>query len=253
MISSSERIVKYRVFTLSHSDNTLKYNYINRKHTFMARKSVNFNVSEDTYNQVKSIFPDVVGTEDNLKQLLTAYQFWWDHKDDDPNAAAEKVKELQEKLDESNAALEQARDMIAHNGTQADEASKELEARIAELTEQLSTQEEQNMSLASVISERDATIAELQEKHPTWAQIRVTLQPFTVALLEETARRLSERYGKQVAPMAILTDMFLRYTIERWNEWFYKFILNDREILSIAQKINPDIKSIDQIKKAVLK
>ena len=219
----------------------------------MARKSVNFNVSEDTYNQVKSIFPDVVGTEDNLKQLLSAYQFWCEHKDDDPNAAAEKVKQLQEKLDESNAALEQARDMIAHNGTQADEASKELEARIAELTEQLSTQEEQNMSLASVISERDATIAELQEKHPTWAQIRVTLQPFTVALLEETARRLSERYGKQVAPMAILTDMFLRYTIERWNEWFYKFILNDREILSVAQKINPDIKSIDQIKKAVLK
>ena len=88
----------------------------------MARKSVNFNVSEDTYNQVKSIFPDVVGTEDNLKQLLSAYQFWCEHKDDDPNAAAEKVKQLQEKLDESNAALEQARDLIAHNGTQADEA-----------------------------------------------------------------------------------------------------------------------------------
>lgn len=219
----------------------------------MARKSVNFNVSEDTYNQVKSIFPDVVGTEDNLKQLLSAYQFWCEHKDDDPNAAAEKVKELQEKLDESNAALEQARDTIAYNSTHVDEEREKLEARIAELTEQLSTQEEQNMSLASVISERETTISELEAKQPTWAQIRLTLQPFTVALLEETARRLSERYGKQVTPMAILTDMFLRYTIERWNEWFYKFILNDREILSVAQKINPDIKSIDQIKKAVLK
>ena len=121
------------------------------------------------------------------------------------------------------------------------------------LLEQIRTLEEQNMSLASVIKERDTTIAELQEKHPTWAQIRVTLQPFTVALIEETARRLSEKYGRTIAPMSILTDMFLRYTIERWNEWFYKFCLNDREILAIAQEINPDIKSINQVKKAVCK
>ena len=144
----------------------------------------------------------------------------------------------------------------AHNKTlqqQLNELGNKTNEETASLQEQIRTLEEQNMSLASIISERDTTIAELQEKHPTWAQIRVTLQPFTVALIEETARRLSEKYGRTIAPMSILTDMFLRYTIERWNEWFYKFCLNDREILTIAQEINPDIKSIDQVKKAVCK
>ena len=217
----------------------------------MARKSVNFNVSEGTYNRVKSLFPDVVGTEDNLLQLLNSYEWYNEHKND--ASADDQISELQAQIrrltaDKEALLAECDKHEAAANGAQA-----ETDQQIADLREQITTLEEQNLSLAAVISERETTIAELEAKQPTWAQIRLTLQPFTVALLEETARRLSERYGKQVTPMAILTDMFLRYTIERWSEWFYKFILNDREILSIAQKINPDIKSIDQIKKAVLK
>lgn len=217
----------------------------------MARKSVNFNVSEETYNKIKQIFPDVVGTEDNLKQLMQGYEYHQQHKDD-PQSTVE-LEELRLKVeylttqitnkdDELNAMSEQVRDLNNNN------ALKE-----SELQEQIYTLKEQNLSLTSMVNEREATIADLGKRQPTWAQIRVTLQPFTVALIEETARRLSEKYGRTIAPMSILTDMFLRYTIERWNEWFYKFCLNDREILAIAQEINPDIKSIDQVKKAVCK
>lgn len=217
----------------------------------MARKSVNFNVSEGTYNRVKSLFPDVVGTEDNLLQLLNSYEWYNEHKNDAP--ADDQISELQAQIRTLTADKEALLAECDKHEAAATGAQAETDQQIADLREQITTLEEQNLSLAAVISERETTISELEAKQPTWAQIRITLQPFTVALLEETARRLSERYGKQVTPMAILTDMFLRYTIERWSEWFYKFILNDREILSIAQKINPDIKSIDQIKKAVLK
>lgn len=217
----------------------------------MARKSVNFNVSEGTYNRVKSLFPDVVGTEDNLLQLLNSYEWYNEHKNDAP--ADDQISELQAQICTLTADKEALLAECDKHEAAATGAQAETDQQIADLREQITTLEEQNLSLAAVISERETTISELEAKQPTWAQIRLTLQPFTVALLEETARRLSERYGKQVTPMAILTDMFLRYTIERWSEWFYKFILNDREILSIAQKINPDIKSIDQIKKAVLK
>lgn len=217
----------------------------------MARKSVNFNVSEGTYNRVKSLFPDVVGTEDNLLQLLNSYEWYNEHKNDAP--ADDQISELQAQIRTLTADKEALLAECDKHEAAATGAQAETDQQIADLREQITTLEEQNLSLAAVISERETTISELEAKQPTWAQIRLTLQPFTVALLEETARRLSERYGKQVTPMAILTDMFLRYTIERWSEWFYKFILNDREILSIAQKINPDIKSIDQIKKAVLK
>lgn len=216
------------------------------------RKSINFNVSQETYNQVKELFPDVVGTEDNLKQLLSAYRFHIEHKNDSVDINLQ-LEEVRSDLNDKVAELQRAEAHGQALQQQLNELGNKTNEETASLQEQIRTLEEQNMSLASVISERDTTIAELQEKHPTWAQIRVTLQPFTVALVEETARRLSEKYGRTIAPMSILTDMFLRYTIERWNEWFYKFCLNDREILAIAQEINPDIKSIDQVKKAVCK
>ena len=216
------------------------------------RKSINFNVSQETYNQVKELFPDVVGTEDNLKQLLSAYRFHIEHKNDSVDINLQ-LEEVRSDLNDKVAELQRAEAHGQALQQQLNELGNKTNEETASLQEQIRTLEEQNMSLASVISKRDTTIAELQEKHPTWAQIRVTLQPFTVALIEETARRLSEKYGRNIAPMSILTDMFLRYTIERWNEWFYKFCLNDREILAIAQEINPDIKSIDQVKKAVCK
>ena len=216
------------------------------------RKSINFNVSQETYDQVKELFPDIVGTEDNLKQLLSAYRFHIEHKNDSVDINLQ-LEEMRSDLNDKVAELQRAEAHGQALQQQLNELGNKTNEETASLQEQIRTLEEQNMSLASVISERDTTIAELQEKHPTWAQIRVTLQPFTVALIEETARRLSEKYGRTIAPMSILTDMFLRYTIERWNEWFYKFCLNDREILAIAQEINPDIKSIDQVKKAVCK
>lgn len=216
------------------------------------RKSINFNVSQETYDQVKELFPDVVGTEDNLKQLLSAYRFHIEHKNDSVDINLQ-LEEVRSDLNDKVAELQRAEAHGQALQQQLNELGNKTNEETASLQEQIRTLEEQNVSLASVISERDTTIAELQEKHPTWAQIRVTLQPFTVALIEETARRLSEKYGRTIAPMSILTDMFLRYTIERWNEWFYKFCLNDREILAIAQEINPDIKSIDQVKKAVCK
>lgn len=216
------------------------------------RKSINFNVSQETYDQVKELFPDVVGTEDNLKQLLSAYRFHIEHKNDSVDINLQ-LEEVRSDLNDKVAELQRAEAHGQALQQQLNELGNKTNEETASLQEQIRTLEEQNMSLASIISERDTTIAELQEKHPTWAQIRVTLQPFTVALIEETARRLSEKYGRTIAPMSILTDMFLRYTIERWNEWFYKFCLNDREILAIAQEINPDIKSIDQVKKAVCK
>ena len=216
------------------------------------RKSINFNVSQETYDQVKELFPNVVGTEDNLKQLLSAYRFHIEHKNDSVDINLQ-LEEVRSDLNDKVAELQRAEAHGQALQQQLNELGNKTNEETASLQEQIRTLEKQNMSLASVIRERDTTIAELQEKHPTWAQIRVTLQPFTVALIEETARRLSEKYGRTIAPMSILTDMFLRYTIERWNEWFYKFCLNDREILAIAQEINPDIKSIDQVKKAVCK
>lgn len=86
---------------------------------------------------------------------------------------------------------------------------------------------------------------------PQWDKISKSMNPFPVVLLEATAQKLSTRYNREVSPMQILTDMFMRYTIERWSEWFYPFCITDSEIVEIAKQINPDIENINQIRKTL--
>jgi len=37
--------------------------------------------------------------------------------------------------------------------------------------------------------------------------------------------------------------------LERWNEWFYPFVMRDYEIINIAKQINPELTTISRIKK----
>ena len=70
-------------------------------------------------------------------------------------------------------------------------------------------------------------------------------------MLEETAARLTERYKRDITPLQILVDMFLRYTIDRNAEWFYPFVLRDKDIVAIAHQLNENVVSIQQIRKSL--
>ncbi|MDD3405001.1 MAG: hypothetical protein PHH23_01870, partial [Paludibacteraceae bacterium] len=108
-------------------------------------------------------------------------------------------------------------------------------------TEEISKLENRNTEMENHISNLDT--ADL------WEVIKNRLSPLTVQLLETTAERLTARENRKIEPVQILTNMFLRYTIEKWNQWFYPFVLSDREIVEIAHKVNPEITSISQLKK----
>lgn len=220
------------------------------------RKSVNFNVSQETYDKVKEIFPEVIGTEDNLLLLVNAYKFWEQHKNDAPGADA--------------AAYEQKiADLVQHHGEILAEKDSEIARLQGEINNLLTASEQatleageqdkeyQSLSqrLQDALNEREQMSELIQrltaDGEMKWENIRKSLQPFVVRMLEETAKRLSVAYNREIAPMDVLTDMFLRYTIQRNAEWFYPFVLRDADILKIAQEINPDVKSINQIKKSL--
>ena len=71
------------------------------------RKSINFNVSQETYDQVKELFPDVVGTEDNLKLLLLAYRFYIEHENDSVDINLQ-LEEMRTNLNDKIAELQRA-------------------------------------------------------------------------------------------------------------------------------------------------
>ena len=79
------------------------------------------------------------------------------------------------------------------------------------------------------------------------------MKGFPAALLLITSQRLSQKYKRNITPIDVLSDMFLRYTIERWSKWFYDWVLTDDEIVAEAQKINANITSIKQLKNFIVK
>ncbi|MGN1240128.1 MAG: hypothetical protein ACI4TV_04565 [Paludibacteraceae bacterium] len=216
----------------------------------MARKSVNFNITEETYSRLRTYFPEgqALGTDDNMLQLLDALAFYQAHKDDKPASISdEELQALRERLQKAEQDFEQS-------NAQVIDLDRRLQAAMLEQEQHATaanTLQEQNLQLARTVSDQEQTIKALQSMQPTWEQMRSMIQPFPVALLEETAARLTERYKRDITPLQILVDMFLRYTIDRNAEWFYPFVLRDKDIVAIAHELNENVVSIQQIRKSL--
>lgn len=213
------------------------------------RKPITFNLSDETYQRVKNSFPELTGSEENMTALLDAFE---NQSVPRENSEDEKYREIVENLcDLFDAKADNLIEILVDRVQTCDKIAKDYEALNIEFNSLLAKHEllqEQHEGTLKIMDSTNAKIIEL-DKPANWQQIRATLQPFSVELLEKTATKLSEKYGREVEPMQILVDMFLRYTIERWSEWFYPFVLNDAEIVETAHVINDEIRSISQIKK----
>lgn len=100
--------------------------------------------------------------------------------------------------------------------------------------------------------EKALAVAREEGKCVTDAKVLGSMSPFARRLLEETSARLSSRYGRPIGSMQVLVDMFLRYTIEQWNEWFYPFVLSKGEIMEMVHaEGGEEIRSIEQLREVL--
>lgn len=171
-----------------------------------------------------------------------------------------KVKEVEVLRDtpETTAELEQLRKDYA----EVSELSQSLTEEVASLQRKLSENNDTITRLQSDYEclQRDYTSKQQEvntlEKDLSTAENRSVLdfmKPFPARLLALTAERLSQKSNKEVAPIKVLSDMFIKYTIEKWSEWFYKWVLTEDEIVAIAHEINPEITNIKQVKQLIMK
>jgi len=73
-------------------------------------------------------------------------------------------------------------------------------------------------------------ISGLTEQRPlSENEILFSIPEIHLQLLNETVKRLTGKYGKTVTIKDVLLDMFARYTIEQFNEWFYPFVIKGDE------------------------
>lgn len=76
-------------------------------------------------------------------------------------------------------------------------------------------------------------------------EILFSIPDIHLKLLQEVTRRLSSPENT-VTIKDILLDMFLRYEVQRYNEWFYPFVISDDEFLQITGYTRKQLKKVCQ-------
>ncbi|MBP3613063.1 MAG: hypothetical protein J6J14_07675, partial [Rikenellaceae bacterium] len=102
-------------------------------------------------------------------------------------------------------------------------------ARIAELEEQLSAYQAQIQTLEN--REPEVREVEVEVERPLAADEHVMHIPAQIYnLMRLTVERLNNKYSTIDNIDDLLTKMFLRYTVERLTQWFYPWVLTDKDI-----------------------
>ena len=162
----------------------------------------------------------------------------------------ERIKELQSKLKAMTDRATRAEDEVKDNRKSIDglrAAKAELEKRLEQVTAERDTAQS-----AYLNTERAETPINAVNIYPE-GDILHYFPTITARMLDITAERLTEkrRDGLTITPAMILADMFNKYTIQRWNNWFYWPVLTDNDIIEIAETIDERLTSIRMIKAAL--
>ncbi len=204
----------------------------------MSRKTATFSMSEETYDRLKTHFPENTGSEANIIALLDALES--EHADSEELKALRAIKSDHSRLAAEHTELQQAA-QLQHERTTA---------RIAELEEQLSAYEkqaaiadEQTINLLNKEERNTARIAELEEQLSACQSQNQTLAadehvmhiPAQIYnMMRVTVERLNDEYKTNDTIADLLQKMFLRYTVERLTQWFYPWVLRDRDIEELS-------------------
>ena len=157
------------------------------------------------------------------------------------NAAAQNADsalvELKQKLQAMTDRATRAEDEVKDNRVTIDKllsVKAELEKKVDKIT-----QERDTAQAAYLNTERQETPIAPVNIYPE-GDILHFFPTITARMLDVTAKRLSQgrKDGNIVTPQMVLADMFNKYTIQRLTNWFYWPVLNDTEIVEIAQDID---------------
>lgn len=124
-----------------------------------------------------------------------------------------------EKLEEENRLLKEASSSSDEN---IQEKLREANTKLVEYEERYRNLEESNKLAVN--------------------QILLTIPTPTFEILTECCNRLTIRYNRKITPADLLLDVFIRYNVEQYNEWFYPFVIRKEEFKEITGFTHEEIK-----------
>ena len=187
----------------------------------MSRKTVTFSMSEETHDRLTQHFPKLTGSEVNIIAMLDALES--EHTDSEELKALRAIKSDHSRLAAEHTELQQAA-QLQHERTTA---------RIAELEEQLSAYQAQIQTLEN--REPEVREVSVEVERPLAADEHVMHIPAQIHnMMRVTVERLNDEYKTNDTIADLLQKMFLRYTVERLTQWFYPWVLRDRDIEELS-------------------
>ena len=187
----------------------------------MSRKTATFSMSEETYDRLKTHFPEKTGSETTIIALLDALES--EHADSEELKALRAIKSDHSRLAAEHTELQQAAQLQHERNT----------ARIAELEEQLSAYQAQIQTLEN--REPEVREVSVEVERPLAADEHVMHIPAQIHnMMRVTVERLNDEYKTNDTIADLLQKMFLRYTVERLTQWFYPWVLRDRDIEELS-------------------
>lgn len=187
----------------------------------MSRKTATFSMSEETYDRLKAHFPENTGSEANIIALLDALES--EHADSEELKALRAIKSDHSRLAAEHTELQQAA-QLQHERTAA---------RITELEEQLSAYQAQIQTLEN--REPEVREVSVEVERQLAADEHVMHIPAQIHnMMRVTVERLNDEYKTNDTIADLLQKMFLRYTVERLTQWFYPWVLRDRDIEELS-------------------
>lgn len=201
-------------------------------------------------------------------------------------ALKQKITALEELIAASNTEIAELKEQVSQAAqtanSNADELQKELQAKLQKMTDRATKAEDEVKDNRKTIDGLRAAKAELEKQLKQVTAERDTAQAaylnteraetpinaaniypegdilhyfpaITARMLHITAERLTAKRKDSltITPAMVLADMFNKYTIQRWSNWFYWPVLKDDDIIAIAKDIDERLNSIRIIKKAL--
>lgn len=220
-------------------------------------------MAKDNTQQGKNTPVDNDTLLENIRVLETEKNMLKEQKERAEKAANDFNAEIQDK----DAKIKSLEEEIQKLTNEKNDISGQLDAlQQKEPEAQSNTEEIENLKkqLSEVQDEKDkadkCNVALVEENKSLKKKITdlnsadkgIILTPFIRDYLNALAEKLSKRYNKTVDPAKIIEDYIIRYNLtDKWTEWFHPWLMTDEDAVRIANKINPEVKTFNDLKKAL--
>ena len=211
----------------------------------MARVTVSFSGTEESSERCKQLFP-----EGKNETALTALLDTFESREKTSTDLAEKEEQLQSTQNELAQLKEESNpyheivnslcefynvdvESVLSTATTITETKLKYQKRIVDLEENLKTAQDEARRFGT---ENGLLKSQISDQALTANQLLLNLPDAVLKMLHLTAERLTEKYQVAITPQDVLMKIFVRYTVERYTNWFYNFVLNDNDIEACSGK-----------------